>query len=105
MPVIVPIARRPHHREDVHRRGLARPIQPPSLKVELLQYPFTLTIGFLDSCRILRSDNAQPQEEHMCRNIKPLYNFEPAVNDEEVRAASLQYVRKISGFNKPSKAN
>ena len=44
-------------------------------------------------------------EEHMCRNIKPLFNFEPAVNDEELRAAALQYVRKISGFNKPSKAN
>jgi hypothetical protein len=44
-------------------------------------------------------------EEHMCRNIKPLFNFEPAVNDEEIRAAALQYVRKISGFNKPSKAN
>ena len=44
-------------------------------------------------------------EEHMCRNIKPLFNFEPPVNDEEVRAAALQYVRKISGFNKPSKAN
>ena len=45
------------------------------------------------------------EEEHMCRNIKPLFNFEPPVNDEEVRAAALQYVRKISGFNKPSKAN
>ena len=45
------------------------------------------------------------EEEHMCRNIKPLFNFEPLVNDEEVRAAALQYVRKISGFNKPSKAN
>ena len=41
----------------------------------------------------------------MCRNIKPLFNFEPPVDDEEVRAAALQYVRKISGFNKPSKAN
>ena len=41
----------------------------------------------------------------MCRNIKMLFNFEPPVTDEEVRAASLQYVRKISGFNKPSKAN
>ncbi len=41
----------------------------------------------------------------MCRNIKPLYNFEPPVNDEEVHAAALQYVRKISGFNKPSNAN
>lgn len=41
----------------------------------------------------------------MCRNIKPLFNFEPAVADEEVRAASLQFVRKITGFNAPSKAN
>ena len=41
----------------------------------------------------------------MCRNIKMLFNFEPPVTDEEVRAASLQFVRKISGFNKPSKVN
>jgi hypothetical protein len=41
----------------------------------------------------------------MCRNIKTLFNFEPPVTDEEVHAAALQYVRKISGFNKPSKAN
>jgi hypothetical protein len=41
----------------------------------------------------------------MCRNIKPLFNFAPPVSDDEVRAAALQYVRKISGFNKPSKAN
>jgi hypothetical protein len=41
----------------------------------------------------------------MCRNIKQLFNFEPPVTTEEIRAASLQYVRKISGFNKPSKAN
>ena len=41
----------------------------------------------------------------MCRNIKTLFNFEPLVTDEEIRAASLQFVRKISGFNKPSKAN
>ncbi|MEW6131048.1 MAG: DUF2277 domain-containing protein [Acidobacteriota bacterium] len=41
----------------------------------------------------------------MCRNIKPLFNFEPLVTDEEIRAAALQYVRKISGFNKPSKTN
>ena len=43
--------------------------------------------------------------EHMRRNIKPLFNFEPPANDEEVRAAALQYMRKISGLNKPSKAN
>jgi hypothetical protein len=41
----------------------------------------------------------------MCRNIKTLFNFDPPVTDEEIRAASLQFVRKISGFNKPSKAN
>jgi hypothetical protein len=41
----------------------------------------------------------------MCRNIRTLYNFEPAATDEEVRAAALQYVRKISGFTKPSAAN
>jgi len=41
----------------------------------------------------------------MCRNIKTLYNFDPPVTHEEVRAASLQFVRKITGFNKPSKAN
>ena len=41
----------------------------------------------------------------MCRNIKPLFNFDPPVTDEEVRAASLHFVRKISGFTRPSKAN
>ena len=41
----------------------------------------------------------------MCRNIKTLFNFEPPATDEEIRAASLQFVRKLSGFNKPSLAN
>jgi hypothetical protein len=41
----------------------------------------------------------------MCRSIKTLFNFEPPVTEEEIRAASLQFVRKVSGFNKPSKAN
>jgi hypothetical protein len=41
----------------------------------------------------------------VCRNIKTLYNFEPPASDEEVRAAALQYVRKISGFSRPSAAN
>lgn len=41
----------------------------------------------------------------MCRNIKTLFNFEPPATDEEIRAASLQFVRKLSGFNSPSKAN
>lgn len=41
----------------------------------------------------------------MCRNIKPLFNIDPPVTEEEIREASLQFVRKVSGFNKPSKAN
>lgn len=41
----------------------------------------------------------------MCRNIKPLFNFEPAVTDDEIRASALQFVRKVSGTTKPSKAN
>lgn len=41
----------------------------------------------------------------MCRNIRTLFNFEPPVTEEEIQAASLQFVRKITGFNKPSKAN
>jgi hypothetical protein len=41
----------------------------------------------------------------MCRNIKPLFNFEPPASDDEIRAAALQFVRKISGFNAPSKTN
>jgi len=41
----------------------------------------------------------------MCRNIRPLFNFDPPASDEEIRAASLQFVRKLSGFTKPSRAN
>ena len=41
----------------------------------------------------------------MCRNIRTLYNFEPAASDDEIRAAALQYVRKVSGYTKPSQAN
>ena len=41
----------------------------------------------------------------MCRNIRPLFNFDPPATDEDIRAASLQFVRKLSGFTKPSKAN
>jgi len=44
-------------------------------------------------------------EERMCRSIKTLFNFEPPATDEEIRAASLQFVRKLSGFASPSKAN
>jgi hypothetical protein len=41
----------------------------------------------------------------MCRNIRPLFNFEPPASDEEIRASALQFVRKVSGFSKPSQAN
>ena len=41
----------------------------------------------------------------MCRNIKPLFNFEPPATEDEIRAAALQYVRKVSGYSKPSRAN
>src|SRR5437588_12305852 len=45
------------------------------------------------------------RQNKMCRNIRTLYNFEPPVTEEEIRAAALQFVRKISGFNTPSRAN
>jgi hypothetical protein len=45
------------------------------------------------------------EQEFMCRNIKTLFNFEPPATEDEIRAASLQFVRKLSGFNTPSKAN
>jgi hypothetical protein len=53
----------------------------------------------------LRNHRPHAYNFPMCRNIKNLFNFDPPVTDQEVRNASLQFVRKISGFNKPSKAN
>jgi hypothetical protein len=50
-------------------------------------------------------NNGIQKEKAMCRNIKTLYNFDPPATDEEIKAASLQFVRKLSGFNVPSKAN
>ena len=52
-----------------------------------------------------RARTGRRYDRPMCRNIRTLYNFEPAASDDEVRAAALQYVRKISGFTKPSAAN
>jgi hypothetical protein len=56
---------------------------------------------------IALTSKARPADDFiiMCRSIKILFNFEPPVTDDEIRAASLQFVRKISGFNSPSKAN
>ena len=54
----------------------------------------------------MRSVRLEPDREAvMCRNIKTLFNFDPPATDEEIRAASLQFVRKLSGFNAPSKVN
>src|SRR4051812_34380030 len=55
--------------------------------------------------RVRRWASNNRKGDLMCRNIRTLYNFEPPATDEEIRAASVQYVRKISGFNKPSQAN
>jgi len=55
--------------------------------------------------RRLQLPNLDCEGGPMCRNIKTLFNFEPPASDDEVRAASLQFVRKLSGFNKPSRAN
>jgi hypothetical protein len=54
---------------------------------------------------VLRFWNKLVKEQAMCRNIKTLFNFDPPATEEEIRAASLQFVRKLSGFNKPSRAN
>jgi hypothetical protein len=55
--------------------------------------------------KVDESGNWYQEFRKMCRNIKTLFNFDPPVTPDEIRAASLQFVRKISGFNKPSKAN
>src|SRR5262249_10868449 len=55
--------------------------------------------------RLMRAGVGPRENKRMCRNIKMLFNFDPPATDEEIRAASLQFVRKLSGFNKPSKAN
>src|SRR5580692_2424045 len=66
--------------------------------------PYRLTAG---ECRIISCLAIVPTSPRhsMCRSIKTLFNFEPPVTDEEIRAASLQFVRKICGFTKPSQAN
>jgi hypothetical protein len=70
---------------------------------------FHLTEAALDHGAIHRESAAGRSVENevivMCRNIKTLFNFDPPVTSEEIRAASLQFVRKISGFNRPSQAN
>ena len=52
-----------------------------------------------------RMFTAQPEEVSVCRNIRTLFNFQPPVTEDEIHAAALQFVRKVTGFNKPSKTN
>src|SRR5215470_2040867 len=54
---------------------------------------------------VLNQRDRRHREVFMCRSIKTLYNFDPPASDEEIRAASVQFVRKLSGFNRPSKSN
>src|SRR3989454_2383215 len=65
----------------------------------------SLSVSARPSCAADAYRVARPYDRGMCRNIHTLYNFEPPATEEEVRSAALQYVRKISGFNKPSQAN
>src|SRR4030088_1153793 len=71
--------------------------------------PRALKGGFHGRCELrdnsLKSSSSNRGQPTMCRNIKTLFNFDPPVTPDEVRAASLQFVRKISGFNKSSQAN
>jgi hypothetical protein len=57
------------------------------------------------SPQLHHGERALRQEKEMCRNIKTLFNFEPPATDDEIHASALQFVRKLSGFNKPSQAN
>ena len=77
-------------------------MEPPSTAIvtglaSAAAIPISLPVSFV-SARI-------QGERAMCRNIRTLFNFEPPATDDEIRAAAVQFVRKVSGFNKPSKAN
>jgi len=67
--------------------------------------PARVPFRMIDSCPVKDYNSKRLRSFVMCRNIKTLFNFDPPVTPEEVHAASLQFVRKITGFNKPSKAN
>src|SRR5206468_4282322 len=84
-----PLQTRPHRRSPrrIRARRLAHPQPAPARSATR-------------ACRRLRY-----RRMIMCRNIRPLFNFDPPVTDQELRDASLQFVRKISGFHKPSKSN
>jgi hypothetical protein len=69
------------------------------------QQPAALCFRSSTTSGALATYNQREDARRMCRNIRPLFNFDPPATDEEIRAASLQFVRKLSGFTRPSKAN
>ena len=75
----------------------------PLPKIEHLCYTYMVATEIGDNETQARYDGGRLRR--MCRNIKPLFNFSPPATEDEVRAAALQYVRKVSGFTKPSQAN
>jgi hypothetical protein len=77
----------------------------PALLIMMSSLPYHKTIGNEQGWKVWYSTQCTPRRSSMCRNIKTLFNFEPPATEEEINAASLQYVRKVSGFNKPSKTN
>ena len=70
-----------------------------------LEFNYNRLINVFMSEFPIKPDTLQVKKREMCRNIKPLFNFEPPATDDEIRAASMQFVRKVSGLNKPSRAN
>jgi hypothetical protein len=83
------------------RGAISKPdtVEPASTAiVTVLASAAAIAISLLSAAHIQR-------ERAMCRNIRTLFNFEPPATDDEIRAAALQFVRKVSGFNKPSQAN
>ena len=93
-------------------RGLRQSLTGPAKTVNRKRLPFSQALRRLAMRKYFKGGSPSgrladraARSHSMCRNIKTLFNFDPPVTDEEVRAASLQFVRKITGFNQPSKAN
>lgn len=80
-------------------------VERPIVTAQRWVKAFTTWLSRNDRSFILGLCSGPTEVLYMCRNIKPLFNFEPPAQDDEIRAAAVQYVRKISGFNQPSKAN
>src|SRR5258706_1429629 len=87
-----------------HRKKIA----PPQLYYLFVRLRLICPVGFSNSflrCIFLGDEFIDKEVNLMCRNIKTLHNFKPPATDEEIRASALQFVRKLSGFAKPAKAN